>query len=373
MCHMIDKTRVLHIKKRLDMDGAALIELNIAKELNEKLLFDWYVEEAKDPIKKSFENLGSTIYVVTCHKKRFVRKVYRLIHNYKFYKQSNYKIIYFDTDSPLVSQELIAAYLAGIKHIIVHAHGTGLEKKQNNLKVKLCRRIMRTISPQMIACSEEAAKWVFPEKLQKKVNVIYNAIDAEKYRFNPIKRTEIRKKFNIESRLVVGHVGRFSEIKNQRFLIELLNMAIKRYGDIVLMLVGDGETRSLIKGYAQKSGVGSSVLFVDQTQSPEELYSAMDLFVLPSKSEGFPLTALEAQASGLPCIFSRGVPEIVKVSEDADFLALDLDIWFEKIEKSMKKMNSIVNRENAWKSVACSEFDIRKMTKEVLNIYNRME
>ena len=109
------------------------------------------------------------------------------------------------------------------------------------------------------------------------------------------------------------------------------------------MLVGDGEDVEMIKAKVAEKKLTTCVIFTGQTNRPEYYLSAMDCFVMPSITEGFPITLVEAQANGIPCVVSDAITKEVNVSQHIMFASLqdDLDVWLKCVEKNRKRYNCI--------------------------------
>ena len=157
---------------------------------------------------------------------------------------------------------------------------------------------------------------------QQKTTVIPNAIDIASFAFDPLVRERIRKELSIEGKTVIGHVGRFCYQKNQEFLLRIFNELQKNMPQAVLMLVGSGDDEAKIKQLADDMGIADKVLFLGVRKDVSNLYNAMDIFVLPSRFEGFGMVLLEAQASGLPCIASDKVSRFVNATGKVKWLSV---------------------------------------------------
>ena len=239
------------------------------------------------------------------------------------------------------SQDLpfLLAKIIGIKHRIMHAHGSGYE---NN--ISLLRKIMFAYNRLIVkycvteywACSKRASKFLYGHE---NAFIVRNGIDVNKYRYNERIREEIRKKYDIGEAFVIGHVGRFSPVKNHLFLIDLFFQVKKQVESAKLMLVGNDTNLDAYDGYLKKVKekiatyhLENDVIFTGNIDNVEVMYQAMDAFVLPSISEGFPLVALEAQAAGLPCVISTGVPNEVALSDDVYSCSLiDINLWVDSL------------------------------------------
>ena len=166
--------------------------------------------------------------------------------------------------------------------------------------------------------------------------------------------------------ILVGHVGRFLKVKNHDFLIDIFVYIKKIKPNAILMLVGQGEKQEEIKQKVKKHGIENSVLFLGSRSNVNQLMQAMDVFVLPSLYEGIPLVGIEAQATGLPCVFSQGVPSEVALTKDCTFLNLtdSVEYWAEQISKITVK-----NRQDGAIAVREKGYDIFSASIKLQNQY----
>ena len=149
----------------------------------------------------------------------------------------------------------------------------------------------------------------------KKYEIVRNAIDIEKYQYALDIRQQIRSIFHLQRSLIVGHVGNFTPAKNHVFLIDIFAEIKKIRPDAKLLLVGGGEGMTAIQQKVEKLGLKDSVIFTGIRPDVNRLLQAMDVFVFPSLYEGLPVTMVEAQAAGLPCVISDKVPDECIVTE----------------------------------------------------------
>ena len=141
--------------------------------------------------------------------------------------------------------------------------------------------------------------------------------------FSEEKRNLVRSRYGIENSLVIGNVGRLTEVKNQSHLIKLLHMLVSSGQDAVLMLVGEGELEGKLRDYADGLGLGSRVIFTGGQSDVQAYYSAMDVAAFPSLFEGLSIAILEAQFNGLPCVLSSSISSEVRISSSCDFVDSD--------------------------------------------------
>ena len=226
---------------------------------------------------------------------------------------------------------ILAAKKAGIKKIFVHSHNTVFPKKYlpvNRLAMLLC-------GVRRIGCGEVAGKAFFGKR---KFTVVNNAIDVSKFRnAHNTDYAEVKKQ-RFGDRVVMGHLGRFHSQKNHVFLVELMKKIVSENKNIVLALYGEGDREQEIRELVQKEGLGDNILFMGTTNDAVTAYKTFDIFVLPSLYEGFPVTLVEAQLSGLRTLASN------KISRECDlrlglieFLPLDTYVWADKIKNLLER------------------------------------
>ena len=174
-------------------------------------------------------------------------------------------------------------------------------------------------------CSDYAASWMFPlEVLKKKLyTFIPNAVDANKFRINEEVRMRIREEFDMDGKFVIGHIGRFNYQKNHEFLIQIFKNLYDQDPDVRLLLVGCGELEESVRQQVKALNLEGVVKFLGIRHDIPDIMQGMDCFVLPSRFEGLPVVAIEAQAAGLPCILSKEkITEQVKVTHNVEFVSL---------------------------------------------------
>ncbi len=193
-----------------------------------------------------------------------------------------------------------------------------------------------------------------------------NAIDADKYLYNDVVRAGQRRRYGLEGKTVIGHVGRFSEQKNHRFLVEIFDAVCRQNNDAVLMLVGSGRLETEIKAKISEYGLNGRTLFMGDRSDVYALMQAMDVFVLPSLFEGLPVVGIEAQAAGLPCVISDTVSKDVKITENVVFMSLNdtPEAWVERIIKMSGAL-----RENKKEDIIDSGYEIRTVVALLENMY----
>lgn len=266
---------------------------------------------------------------------------------------------------------LLAAKKCGIKTRIAHAHIAFVpEKFKEHILRKILTCITKYYATNLAACGIDAAKWVWGKNTYEKGKVIIhnNAIDTNIYKFNKEIRTKIRKELGISSNtLLIGHVGRLCEQKNQKRLIEIYSEIEKQIPDSKLILLGYKETNYNIETLINKYKLQDKVMVMGVRNDVPMLLNSMDAFVFPSKFEGLPFTLIETQCNGLPAISSSAVSSYVKVSQCIEFLPLSEsnEKWAEKTIEIAKQNHNI----KAIDDVIKGGYDLDTEAKKLKNYY----
>lgn len=227
---------------------------------------------------------------------------------------------------------LLYAKKMGIQKRVLHNRAAGFNPNEKHILLsKILGKFALWFATDFFACSEEAGKWAFGDN--RPVKVIRNGIHLDEFRFDIIQRQEKRDKLQINDRLVLGFVGRFSTAKNVLFLLDVLKNVVDNHDNSVLIMVGDdkGDLAEEFKHKAFDLGLLEHILFAGRQDHVQGWYQIFDVFLLPSHFEGFGTVTIEAQANGLPCIVSNGVPKSVKVTDEVSFLDITDPIpWAQK-------------------------------------------
>lgn len=325
--------------------GVESVIMNYYRHLDHsKVQFDFICDEDStripyDEIKK----LGGRVFLVPKYQ-NFPKYLKALE---KLFKENKYRIVHANINTLSVFP-LYAAKKVGVPVRISHSHSTSNPKEwSRNLIKNILRPFSKRYATDYFACSEIAGRYLFGNKAfdQGEVKIIHNAIDIEKFKFDEVARKKLRKEFGIkDSTVVIGHVGRFVQQKNHTFLVDVFKGYHKKNPDSKLLLVGSGPLEDEIKKKVERLDLEDSVLFLGQRDDINKLYSVMDVFCLPSLYEGLPVVGIEAQATGLPTIFSNRISKEVIVSSYAKIVSIqDTGFCIEKINKttrSIKKQRS---------------------------------
>lgn len=222
-----------------------------------------------------------------------------------------------------------------IPKVIVHSHSTGIDfiNKEDRDRLFLIHKKYKDAfdfskATDVCACSKMAGDWLFGAAIPRElIKIMPNAIEVEKYRFRASVRQELRQKLGICNRVLVGNVGRYCYQKNQEFLVKVFAKAYRHNNNLLLLLIGQGELKKDIIQLTKKLEIEEAVCCLDWQENVEDYLQAMDIFCLPSRFEGLPISAIEAQAAGLPCYIADTVTEEVKITGLVTFLPLVEEEW----------------------------------------------
>lgn len=369
--------RVLHVLGAMDRGGVETMLMNYYRHIDrKKIQFDFLTMiPGNHPYDDEVRELGGRIFIISPPRKsnplRHIKDIIRIIR-----QKGPFIAVHAHTQhhTGLVA---LAARMAGVKIRICHSHNTS-DVNNNLLWRKIYFRIMKMLinsnATCMLACGEMAGRYLFGNKNfdSGKVQILPNAIDTKIYSsLNKDKALNMRKKFGIPSdTLIIGHVGRFTQQKNHKFFIPLMKKMISIDKKVLLILVGDGKLRSSFEKEVKENGLNEYVKCLGVRSDIPDLMNMFDVLVFPSLYEGLPVTLVEAQAAGTPCVVSSTVTTEVDMGLNLiKFLDLNSDykIWCETIIQCLyikKPEKSLIMEQLKNKG-----YDINSSVEKLLKIY----
>ncbi len=300
--------RALHYIGTLELGGSQSFVMELYRSIDRlKVQFDFIIFEGwRGSLYNEIKSLGGRIYESPKYNGlnhfRFIAWWERFLSAHP-----EYKILHGHVRS------VALLYLPIAKrhnlYTILHSHSVSNGSGMKGIIKTILQFPVRYQADYYMACSKDAGEWLFGNKIvdSGRYCTIPNAINVERFEYRPKVREMIRKKYGLENSFVIGHVGRFCEVKNHIFLLEILREALKINEKTKLLLVGDGPLKKEIKEKCAVMRLSNHVIFAGNRTDTEDFYQAMDVFVLPSKWEGLGIAAVEAQTCGLSCIVSKGV------------------------------------------------------------------
>lgn len=322
---MGDCKRILQVVSILNRGGIENMLMNLYRNMDrKKIQFDFV---AHHNIKGQFDDeikaLGGRI---------FYSPNYNVLNHFRYKKwwknflqeHPEYKIVHSHSYTKASVHLKVAKKLGLIT--IVHSHSASYSKGVKGIIERISQKSISSIPDYLFACSQKAGEWLYGEKCVRNENyvVLNNAIDCEKYKYNSENRKNIRQELNIEDKFIVGHVGSFSIPKNHRYLLNIFSEIKKKKENAVLLLVGDGVLRTEIERKISNLNLQGDVIMTGVRSDVSLLMQAMDCFVFPSLYEGLPVTVIEAQAAGLPCVLSNTITDEVCITDLVKALPIDI-------------------------------------------------
>lgn len=357
--------RILQVVTHMNRGGLETMLMNYYRNIDkEKIQFDFLVHRQENAdYDAEILALGGRIYRIS--KLNPLGGKYRRELDEFFEQHPEYPIIHVHQDC-LSSIILKVAKKHGVKVRIAHSHSSSQDKDIKYPVKMIYRHFIPKYATHLMACSYVAGEWMF---CGEKFKVLNNAIDAMKYVFDVEIRKKARENLRIqENELLIGHIGRFCYPKNHNFLIDVF----KEVNDKIeskLILIGDGPLRGEIEEKVKRLGLTEKVIFTGVRSDIPDLLQAMDIFVFPSHYEGLPVTLIEAQAAGLPCLISDGVPIECKKTDLVcqKTLSKTSKEWEEEILKMAE-----IQRRDTYEEIVTAGYDIKENAKYLTKIYEEM-
>lgn len=364
--------KVLQIVPGLEFDGGIqTFAINYFLNMNRnEISMDFVTHSCTElSYKTEIENKGGKVFILHKFKKENWKIVIEEIE--ELFKNNTWDIIHCNcANMGYFYFKAALRYKKDVK-LILHSHqnsaGNMFIKRLRNVPLLLLAKKKAT---HYFAASKQAGDFLFNNK---DYIIITNGININKFKYSETERNKIRLLYHIDNdTILLGNVGRLVFEKNQEYLFKIMNYI--NDDSIKLMIIGNGALRNTLINRAKEMGVEKKIIFVSTTKEISKYYSAIDLFLLPSLYEGLGIALIEAQTSGLPCIVSKYVPSVAKVSNTFDFLGIedsDISSWINRIWEFIKIKN---NRKEALKDnwELLKEYDITYCAHKLEKIYKKI-
>ena len=348
--------RVLNLFTIMNYGGAETMVMNYYRSIDRtKVQFDFMVHrEEKGVYDDEIEALGGRIYRMPPLRPNNIPKYKKMLDEF-FSKHREYSTIHAHM-SERALYIFQSAKKNNVPNRICHAHSRPLGFEPKTIAMEYLKKRILPYTTHMFVCGEEAGKWLFGEKNRGKFIFLKNAVDAQKYSYNPSIRTEVRNELGLTKQLIIGHVGSFVFIKNHKFIISIFN-EIKKSVDAKLVLVGDDNCHdgAEIHRLVQQMSLEEDVVFLGQRNDVYRILQSFDVFLLPSLYEGLSVASIEAQASGLLTYISDRVPDECKITDLVQTIPLDYSArnWAEIILQNVP-----YKRKDTCREIVDAGFDI---------------
>ena len=349
---------------KMNGGGVESVVMNYYRHIDRsEVQFDFLVDEDSTRVpEEEITALGGRVFRIPPyqHPIRYRRELIRLM------REQQWPIVHSNINTLSVFP-LSAAKKVGVPVRIAHSHSTMGKGEFAKNAMKLALRPFANVYPTIrFACGHYAGEWLFGKKHD--FTVVPNAIELDKFRFDPSVRQETRKELDVaEDTFLIGHVGRFMPQKNQAFLVDVLADLVSSKTNIMLVFVGVGPDKKDVQRHAEELGVADHVMFLGQRSDVNRLYQAFDVFCLPSLYEGLCVVGVEAQCAGLPCLFSDAITREVDVTGASRFMPIESHKeWSSALSKRE------IGRRIVFSEEAFAEFDIHQSAKKLVFLYKQL-
>jgi len=363
--------KILYVIGKMDRGGAESFLMNVLRNINHKK-YQFVIatfEPPKDGEKYVFadelEKMGVKIVRLRDTRTRkpwdFTKQIEDLV------REEKIDIIHSQIDF-MSALTLPGAKRGGAKKLISHSHNTYnsiFESPIKNVVSKILRKRLLRYANVRLACGYEAGEYLYGPRA--KFDVIPNGIDTAKFKYDKVARNKVRKQFGIpKDATVLLNVGRLEKQKNQSFLLDIFEKYATKNPNSFLFIIGNGSLKDSLRKKIQNSAFVKNIYLLDARSDIRDFYMAADYFVLPSLYEGVPFVGIEAQTSGLKCIFSTGTPSESKIIDTTVFAPLDLEKWISEL----KSPNMDESRAQLANDERVKEFDIKESVKKLEGVYD---
>lgn len=323
------KLKICHIVSGLKSGGVETMIYNYCSPMKDE--FEFHLIYQHEGVKKNideFESINFKLKKIPSKAKHPIKNYYQ---TYKYLKENKIDIVH----AHMTLTNFIPLFAAKFLHIKVRiSHSHNSDTRNKNILVKILESIMKCMTNKVanirLACGEDAGLYLYSNR---KFITINNALNVNDFLFDSVKRKEIRDKFNLkDSDILLGHIGRFTNQKNHMFLIEIMKEVLKINSNVYLVCIGDGELREQIQKKSEEENIAEHVIFTGVVSNAKDYYSAFDVFVLPSLWEGLPVVGIEAQLSGVPCLFSDRISKKIIITNNSKLISIkNSKEWVDKI------------------------------------------
>ena len=336
--------------------------ISLLPSLKNKIKLDFVTDFDNIAHKELLENYGASIHYIPAKSKGLLAhlKAFRRI----LKDNPQYKVIYFNIlDAGAAITQLVPFFMR--RKIVTHSHNGNTDKPKLH---KLCKPLLKITSGSKIACSNLAAIFMFGNT--KKVVLIKNGVDAQKFRYTCDKAANAKKDLKLEGQKVVCHIGRLTYQKNPLVMLDIFKEFLSLCPEAVLLSVGTGDMEDQVHTYAKKIGIYENVRFMGRNNNIPQILAASDVFFLPSLYEGLPIVAIEAQAAGLPVVLSDNITKEADITGNVVFISLKES--YNKLAQVLLETSSIAKKDTfddiqkAGYDISCAEDNISKLTTVLL-------
>lgn len=356
--------RILQVVTIMNRGGIETMIMNHYRVIDKsKYQFDFLVHrQERGDFDDEIEKLGGRIY------RGFPIRPWKYLQYFKWLKnfftsQHNFIAVHshIQENSGLVFK---IAQKYNIQNLVSTSHTAGYGIDYKYPFRLYAKYYLNKFCTHKMACGKMAGEHLYGK--ESKFKIIHNAIDLNKFKYNITERNNIRNELNLSGEFVIGNVARFHKGKNHTFVVDVFYELYKRNPKVTLILVGDGEEYHGIKQKVINLGLEHKVKFLGVRDDVHRCLQAFDVLLFPSLFEGIPVSIIEAQASGLPCILSNTIDPETAITNNVEFHSLTSPIseWASAI---LAKQN--FQRINTSQEIINAGYDVIQNTNILIDIY----
>lgn len=352
----------------LDMGGISSYMMNYYRHFDKsKIHIDFLTQgSGQNMFVDEINSYGGNVYQIPNKGANPIKNATML---YRIIKNGKYDIVHAHADAGNAFI-LHIAKKAGVKIRISHSHNTDFltKSKIKRLLNNFQKCLIKKNATELWGCSKQACEWLYSENAD--FTIINNAVDLSLFRFNNEIRSSVRKELNIaDDCIALCQIGHLCHIKNQEFSIHVIEKIITAYlqKNVKLFLIGDGDDKEKLLNILKTGPAKNNVIFLGLRKDVYNILQGMDVMLMPSLFEGFPVTLVEGQALGLYSVISENITPEVKIYKN---LIKSLPIKDTTIDDWARACLDIpnINKEQAAEVISKAGFDIEK---EALALQNR--
>lgn len=357
---MESPVRILLLFTVMNRGGAETMVMNYYRRIDRtKVQFDFMVHrKERGAFDDEIEALGGRIYRMPPIYPQNFGKYQRMLDVF-FSQHTEYKIIHSHM-SELGYFAFKAAKKHGVPIRICHAHNAPDFSHEGIREwLKLLPRLyfihrIRAYTTHFFVCSHIAGLWLYGKKHESQFVFMKNAIDLSVFEYKKDEAQKLKESLGLADKFVICHIGRFNTQKNHTYLIDIFKRIREKKQNSVLLLVGDGLLRRAVGDKVKKLGLSNSVRFMGIRNDVPAILKASDFLVFPSIYEGLSVVLVEAQSSGIKCLFTDSLAkESVICPQNVTLLSLKdaPEKWAETVIKQWdydRKDVSDEIREKGW-------------------------
>lgn len=355
------------------LGGVEIYSLNLASNIDKEKFEVSFLLNGDDEISylDRINALGiNYIRIPSLAKKDYFKRI-KSIKN--LLKNNKFDIIYYNSSFLHRLELLIYSKRYRVPCRIIHSHSSNYGYIPRGIILKLesyYKKHLKNYATDLIACSETAGNFTFGKN---EFIVVHNGINLKSFQFSMEKRNEIRDELNLTDNIIIGHVGRLIDSKNPLYLIDILNQLVKTNKNYHMIHIGEIEDKILYDAFIKrinKYNLDKNITVLGKINNVIDYLNAFDFFLLPSLYEGYPISAVEAQANGVFCIVSSNIDKNIKLIDNCHFLDIQSppELWSTFISNQEVNMTKrgLYNLE-----LYQNGYDLENMLNKITNIIEK--